>query len=1089
MRRRARLLAGAVGAGLLATSALADDLPATIDASGRHGVSGAAGADGSGSGGDGQPAGPSTPGEHAGAIDVTLEPASDGVVRVAGTRVPPRALTRAAGPPAPVELLLGLGRPRGGPGSDGVAGPRAIEGLHLLAVGGDGGNGGPGGQGARGSDGYSGSDATCHSSGGNGGPGGDGGDGGDGTCGSDAGDGADVTVRVRGSDTHLLLLVEPEVRAGRGGAAGPGGAGGSGGSGGRGGSRHGSHGSGNDRCSGNSGGSRGRDGSRGASGATGPAGANGKDGVVRWVVDGEVHEDRYRLTLLDYAIDSADHDGVFEPGERARVHGLRVKNAGRVPTPPPELHPTSLYLPLTRNVSAPSTPLVVPRSLGHDGEADVPGELLWTIPDVDTGAVLRANERWADAGTIDPRAYLADARRDHPEAVATRPFALGFPAGTRPMRFASSIGAGETRKVVLEVENRSTRPLGAEVDGWLAAHNQPAEPARRRALRVTLGFDAATLGPGNLELRDPAGEVVDLAAGAFAWDVPVLGPGEVARCQVSLGVRPDVEAYSGGALAFDLHLGRIGQAPEDRRPIELRRIPVRVSSRWQPRPPATEPRALVLVTNVGVERDVVRAWGALARGLGLELLVWDLSYYGSLPLAARRPTREEPLLVEHAQLVVVLGDPFETPIQAEDGTRERISAARFLAPDEVVRASRKGVGLLVVGAAHGLDEQGGVAGGPGGVPTLSSLLVPSPGGTPRAHASVDALLAALEQDGDAADPERVDVARVEETHAWGGPTPEGLRAAGLELGDALSARWPDRRYLVVTRPAGSALVDGWLWNDVTQGELEVRRVDATDGGVDLLALERPCAADPRLVASPLLLRSVVGALPFDRKLELLRGFLAGALPVAGSGAPSEADLGAALTLTLLDDLEDELVRSTSHAWSGLSTSGSFRPELRRHAALAGLTFAAPLAGERARCAARLVAGVRAAAERRWSAGDLVVPLAARRWYAACAAGGSSLGRGWIDDFADAAGVAPDGDGVARAELTRLRDAATLEAVTRGARPARGTRALTRGWRIVTPADLSAQATVEAAQAAERARFAEALDQLRLQTELGEGLGR
>lgn len=1068
-----RLLLGALGAALLVTGALADDLPATIDARGRPGRAGADGDDGSGSGGDGEHAGPSTPGEHAGAIDVTLEPGEPGQLRVTGTRAAPRAIGQPPGPPAPLELLLGLGRAQG----------PALDGLRLLAVGGDGGRGGHGGDGARGSDGHDGRDATCHSSGGNGGAGGDGGDGGDGTSGSAAGDGADVTIRVRGEDTHLLLLAEPEVKAGRGGAAGRGGSGGAGGSGGRGGSSHSSHGSGNSRCSGSSGGSRGRNGSSGSTGASGQAGADGKDGVVRWVVDGEVFEDRYRLVLVDYAIDSADHDGVFEPGEGARVHGLRVRNAGHVPTPPPGLHPTTLYLPLTRNVTGPSAPLVLPRSLARGEEGDVPGELLWKIPDVDTGAVLRANERWTDAGTIDPRAHLADARRDHPETVAARPFALGFPVGTRPLRFASSIGAGETRKVVLEVENRSGLPIGA----------QAPEPARRRAVRVTLGFEAATLAAGGLELRDPAGQVVDLAAGPFAWDVPLLGPGEVARCQLSFGVRPDVEPYSGGALALDLHLGRIASAADDRRQVELRRIPVRVSARWQPRaaaasPGAAEPRALVLVTNVGVERDVVRAWGALARGLGLELRVWDLSYYGSLPLAARRAGREEPLLVEEAQLVVVLGDPFESPIQAEDGARERLSAARFLVPDEVVRASRAGVGLLVVGSETGLDEEGGVQ---GGGRTLAGLLVPSPGAASREHPSAGALLEALEAD-EGQELDRVERVQVEESRAWGGPTYEGLRAAAVDLVDALAARWPDRRYLVVTRPA-PALRDGWLWNEVTHGALEVRRIDATDGGVDLLALDRPCAGDAGLVASPAVLLAVVRALPFARKLDLLRGYLAGALPAAGPGAPSEADLGAALALAVFDDLEDELARSTTHAWSGLSTSGSYRPELRRHAALAGLTFAAPLTGERARCAARLVAGVRDAASRRWGAGDLVVPLAARRWYAAAAAGGSALGRGWIDDFADAAGVPTGDDPQALGELLALRTSAEQELRGRGARAARGARALAGvgpgTLRVVDPAGLVDHAAVEAEQAALRARFADALDQLRLQTELGEGLGR
>jgi hypothetical protein len=881
----------------------------------------------------------------------------------------------------------------------------------LLARGGDGGHGGDGGDGADGYDGYDGSDATCSSRGTDGGDGDPGGDGGNATSGSNGGDGGDVTVRLVGEDTHLLLLLGHDVQAGVGGSAGSNGRGGRGGSGGSGGASHSAHGSESNRCSGNSGGSSGSSGASGSSGsASVHAGANGEHGVWTIVVDGVDYPSRYRLRLTGFEFRSDDADGVIEPDELVRVQRLAALNEGHVPSPPPELHETRLYLPLTRNVGEPTAPILLPLSLVKDAATVVPGELLFRVPDVDTAQVLVPNQRYRDEGLIDPRAHLADARRDHPEFPNAQPFVIGFPAGTRSMRLPGSVGAGESHRFQLQVENLSERALGAEAD----------DPIRRRGLQAVFRFEGRTLPVKDVRFR-AEGRPVDLAGGPFRWDVPHLAPGELASLDVELALAPEAAAYGSGHLSLDLELGVKGAASDRRRVVERRRLRVGVAAQWQA---PTKP-SLVLVTNVGVEREVVAAWRALAADLGLGVAIWDVSYYGFLPFVAPVADRSDARLQEAArdQVLVVLDNSFPSPLEDDEGRRKLAQASSFLAPDEVVAAGREaGLGVLLVRSPPSEELKAQTGGFGSGLNANSASWLTTPTFPPEhqddlgaaqvvEHASTAELFAWLEDNTGEGDRQadggvlhRVDASA---DWFWGKPYEWDLEELGTALSEALGERWPGRTYHVTAR-FDPRHYDGVLWNTIDYGEFLVRRgPDVGQGPVTQLTLAPEEANDGRALMTAEFLEALLRSFSFPRRLELLTAFLDGDLPRArpgdGEASPSVEALGLALSNAILADLVEELDRWTEASWSGLSASGTYRERLTCHAALARLTLQAPLErdGPRGVWARAIVEGVEARAAEAWGFWDVVVPFHARRYYVAAAAAGTCGGDGLIDDFAAA----------------------------------------------------------------------------------------
>ncbi|MCB0363342.1 MAG: hypothetical protein KDD35_11495, partial [Bdellovibrionales bacterium] len=331
----------------------------SLDASGRSGENGSVEHDystrrgsASGRGRSGNSASPSTPGQSGGLIDVLMKDLSpDGSIE-------------------PQKVFISI---------SGTVGPGLVDQkleympssqFILFDVhGGRGGNGGQGGDGEGGCNGRDGRDATRSFSGENGTDGCPGGDGGSGTPGSDGGAGGKIRIHMDQKDTHLLMLVKTDISGGPPGDPGKNGRPGEGGRGGQGGSSYswtttrvvGKR-CDPDRMVNNGNGSRtvqkgachdvtttdrhtqsgGFDGRNGADGVikSGPVngGTQGLDGQFQITIHQEAGPSQtftrpYNLVLRSFTMEDENHDGIFEPGEKVFVSGIKVQNIGEIPTP------------------------------------------------------------------------------------------------------------------------------------------------------------------------------------------------------------------------------------------------------------------------------------------------------------------------------------------------------------------------------------------------------------------------------------------------------------------------------------------------------------------------------------------------------------------------------------------------------------------------------------------------------------------------------------------------------------------------------------------------------------------------------------
>lgn len=327
---------------LLASEARAENGVVVIDASG---------ADGYYSGSDGSRGGTIK-------LHLSYTDATKTVVALTGSKTVGNKTTPISQQIAVKDLKSIVTRARGGDGANGSSGSSGSDGRD----GSDGYNGSDGSSGSNGSDGCppgNGSNGSNGSDGSDGSNGTDGYDGGDGENGGDGANGGSVLVSTAPDQSELMLFVQVDVRRGEGaygGSGGSGGRGGRGGTGGRGG-RGGSGGSGGrntctndkgehiggpDGSSGWSGsdgrnGSDGRSGSNGRDGSSGYNGSDGKSGTRSFQLVGtdgtQSFDSPFKLEIGSVAFIDDDEDGILEPGERAHLVAIQLKNSGPMPSP------------------------------------------------------------------------------------------------------------------------------------------------------------------------------------------------------------------------------------------------------------------------------------------------------------------------------------------------------------------------------------------------------------------------------------------------------------------------------------------------------------------------------------------------------------------------------------------------------------------------------------------------------------------------------------------------------------------------------------------------------------------------------------
>ncbi len=732
-----------------------------LDVSGRAGARGADGADGASGnfpgadGDDGRPAGAAEAGQHAGSVELFLEPID-----------------------AEAPSLVVSGRVVGPDGADqGVRDVVVFDAggyVDFLAVGGRGGDGGDGGDGGHGAQGSAGMNATRYSSGGDGGRGGDGGDGAPGSSGARGGDGGSVTIGVGAADTHLLMLLRGSVAAGGGGRAGRNGRGGSAGAGGPGGASHhwtttSTHtdSKGNTRTKthhhSNPGGSDGPSGSAGRSATAALVdGAGGETGHFEIQVhdaDGSVrsYPNRYHLRLVGFAHASENHDGIYEPGERVEVTGLRVENVGAMPTPPN--HPIELGLDSLGWVWPEEQVLLLPPAVAPGDTAVVDGSLWFAIQDwepEEPGDALELVEHVVHTAYL-PAAYRAFDGY-HATGDPKGRFVVRHPVRVSAIEALPSLAPGEATRVRFTIESIAGRAFGASSEIG-------------RTLRFRLRAHGSEVGAEHVRLYDDRDRPVPFAEG-WVHDIDRLDPGASMRFEATLALDPGAPHYRAVRLWLSLELAPPGE-PAAPRAIQHRALEVRVARRYR----RVERCELLLVTNQHTTRAQLDAWEALAARNGLPMAVWDVSLEGHFDLS--RPVGDGSLRDHLAGGTVVVLDP---PLDTAAGS---VRPHRLLDREQLAALVAADVGVAIFG------------GDAGDVP-IARWLVAGDEGAPSAHrespAELREALAAIEGGGEAEIHETVDVHHVGMWFEL--PTEERLAKRALALSEHLLEEYPHRRFLV-----------------------------------------------------------------------------------------------------------------------------------------------------------------------------------------------------------------------------------------------------------------------------------------------------
>lgn len=860
----------------------------TIDVSGRSGTDSMDGSNGmrgsSGSDGrDGGHATEATKGQSAGVVGLKIGEGTKGVLVIQADVVD------ANGAKKNVNQQIRIG-------TEGY--------IYLKAAGGRGGKGGNGGNGGDGGDGSNGSDATRYSSGSNGQDGGDGGNAGRGSSGKDAGDGGKIVVELPADQTKLLMLLMPDVSAGKGGRGGSHGTPGQGGSGGRGGSSYswseqvsdGTDSNGNTtyrtESGSNSGGSNGSSGSRGQS-ASGPL-VDGKDGktgshLIR-LSDGREFKERYDLALVDYEIVLRDKDGVIEPGEVIDVKNIRIRNTGGMPTPPNT--PIRLTLANGDFTVAEQIEILVKESIAPGDAKTISTEHLTFR--VKNNILAKAGEeraRWADR--VRPLADLTDVERPFTNFDNTKSIEITYPIEIEPIQTLRSLAPGQASKFYFTVKNVSGRDFGGESE-------------MKRAIETLVRRSGGDLSSSDLTFHTKDGQPLDLNEGILRA-VKNLKAGQSNLIEGIVSLSANAEFYKGGEISTRLELQKIEDASKQTT-IQERKLSIRVAQTYVKSPNSD----VLFITNSETTMETVKAMREMLAGYGMKADIWDLPTNATLDL--QRALENGSTLMDDfkGKTIIVLNDSFKAVDQA-------MRAQEFLSRRDFVKATaEKGIGFLFLGSNP--NES-----------LLHSFLMPQEGTNESRFPSVKKFMKAQRADVEVAEAPRpasafldqfrtVDVNRMT---LWGQPKESTFTAIAGSLRDRMMRLHPERNYVIVQSFQPEMLKKGFLGLGKTWrlGEIEIRRtLDAGMGPGVALDIDASAIRSGSFAAGPEVPFALMMALSFDAKVSLFERML-------GDRATQDEKKLSMLSDAILADLLFEQTKVRESLRLGFSSRSKVRESL------------------------------------------------------------------------------------------------------------------------------------------------------------------
>ncbi|MEO5969727.1 MAG: hypothetical protein ABIQ95_07340, partial [Bdellovibrionia bacterium] len=591
--------------------------------------------------------------------------------------------------------------------------------------------------------------------------------------------------------------------------------------------------------------------------SSGPYGAMGEFAIQVQEDDGTLstYSSCYDLSLIDFKRSEENNDAIYEPGETVTISHIRVRNSGGMSTPTQSQ--IQLFLHSHDWIISDGQKLILSKSLAPGEEFEIPGTLSFKINDY---KVDQSGGRFISSATVQPGAGIESVSREFGKFVDPQSFQITYPveitpiANELPISFPESMAPGDQVKVFWKVTNISNRDFGGESE-------------MKRLISTQFKYLGGNLPSDSIifKFKEAQGQKISeggaLADDGFVAQISRLKAGESTIIEGRVELKENAAYYAKATLETSLSLGGI-TAPGDLSRIQFYKPVLSTAQKYKKSAGAK----ILLITNSQTTREELLGFQAMASQLGLELNVWDVSYYGYLDLA-RQMDKGSNLFQDWRDGTVVFLN-YELPKPNQHGR-----PVEFLGVSQFRRAARNyGINFLILGRTR--DSLGRLV--------FDSLAMPNGETLDDKFNSVKEAIKdkysplTLEiqpgtepevEDG-ASDYDEISIDR------WklgGRPREKSFQKEAKKFAERLTYLYPDRRYFVVTDFEPVLLGKAALKKNWHSGTFQIR--EGLDGGLGSgLAFE----IDPsvlhggKFLENADLVRSFVLSLGFQQKIDLMK---------------------------------------------------------------------------------------------------------------------------------------------------------------------------------------------------------------------------